>query len=185
MKTRSRGLDDAVIVRDARPGELAEVGRIRVTAYLAGGHLSPDSAYAPVLRDLGTADDGTVLVAVADQDDGDGDHTGGRILGTVMLQSWPDAGQVVTGEGEAEIRALAVPPEGQGSGTGSALLRAVIERAARTGVRHLLLFTQPDMLTAQHMYRREGFLRIPGRDWSPVPGFTLLAYGLRLTPDVT
>jgi ribosomal protein S18 acetylase RimI-like enzyme len=179
MKAGRRGLDDAVIVRNARPEELAEVGRIRVTAYQAGGHLSPDSRYAPVLAALGAAGDGTVLVAMPDQDGGDG-----RILGTVMLQYWPDAGQVVTGEGEAEIRALAVPPEGQGGGTGSALLRAVIERAARTGVRHLLLFTQPDMLAAQHMYRREGFRRLPDRDWSPVPGLTLLAYGLWLTPDV-
>lgn len=173
MMARIRGLDDAVIVRDALPEELAEAGEIRVTAYQAGGHLSPDSGYTPMLRALGTSGDGTVLVAVADQDRS-------RILGTVMLQYWPDAGQVVTGEGEAEIRALAVSPEGQGSGTGRALLRAVIERAELAGVRHLVLLTQPDMLAAQHMYRRAGFRRLPERDWSPAPGMTLLAYGLAL-----
>jgi hypothetical protein len=63
MKPRFGRLDDAVIVRDARPGELAEVGEIRVAAYRAGGHLSADSGYAPVLRALGTAGDGTVLAA--------------------------------------------------------------------------------------------------------------------------
>jgi len=68
-----------VIVRDALPGELAEVGQIRVNAYQAGGHMSPDSDYAPVLRALGATGEGTVLVAVAGPVDD-------RILGTVMLQ---------------------------------------------------------------------------------------------------
>ena len=175
MKPRSGRLDDAVIVRDARPGELAEVGELRVTAYQAGGHMSPDSGYAPVLRALGATGEGTVLVAVP----GEGDD---RILGTVMLQRWPEAGEVVAGRDEAEVRALAVSPEGQGLGTGSTLLQAAIERAAQAGVRHLVLLTQPDMRAAQHLYRQAGFRRLPDRDWSPVPGVTLLAYGLPLTP---
>jgi ribosomal protein S18 acetylase RimI-like enzyme len=160
-----------VIVRDALPGELAEVGEIRVTAYTDAGFLSPGSGYAPVLRELGSDGDGTVLVAV----------DGGKIIGTVMLRS---GGQVVAGPGEAEIRALAVAPAGQGRGTGSALLRAVIERAARDGVRNLLLLTQPEMLAAQRLYERAGFHRLPGRDWSPVPGLTLLAYELPLGSGV-
>src|SRR5258706_15215343 len=138
MRARSGRLDQAVIVRDARPAELPEVGEIRVTAYQAGGHMSPDSGYAPVLRALGEEGDGTVLVAVDGQDDG-------RILGTVMLQRWPEGGQVVASQDGAEIRALAVSPEGQGRGAGRALLRAAIERAERQGVRHLVLLTQPDI----------------------------------------
>lgn len=176
MKPRAVRLHQPVIIRDALPGELDEVGEIRVTAYQAGGHMSPDSGYAPVLRALGAAGDGTVLVAV---DEADHD----RILGTVMLQLWPQAGQVVVGPGEAEIRALAVTPAGQGRGTGSALLKAVIERSAQHGVRRLVLLTQPDMLAAQHMYLREGFHRLPERDWSPAPGLTLLAYGRMLAGD--
>jgi ribosomal protein S18 acetylase RimI-like enzyme len=162
-----------VIVRDALPEELAEVGEIRVRAYVAGGHLSEDSGYAPVLRALGSEGSGTVLVAVADHEDQ-------RILGTVTLQRGPAAGQVISGEDEAEIRALAVSPAGQGRGTGSALLQAVIERAERDGAANLLLLTQPDMRAAQHLYRRAGFRRLPDRDWSPRPGVTLLAYGLPL-----
>jgi ribosomal protein S18 acetylase RimI-like enzyme len=158
-----------VIVRDALPEELAEVGEIRVTAYQEAGFLSPGSEYAQVLRELDG--DGTVLVAV----------DGGRIVGTVMLRS---GGNVVTGPDETEIRALAVTPGGQGKGTGSALLEAVIERAARDGVRHLMLLTQPDMLAARRLYERAGFHRLPDRDWSPAPGFTLLAYGLRLGSGV-
>ncbi len=162
-----------MIVRDARPGELAEVGDVRVAAYLADGFLEPDSGYAPTLRALGRDGDGAVLVAVAGPDDG-------RLLGTVMLQPWPHAGQVVTGPDEAEIRALAVIPEARGRGTGSALLRAVIERAAQRGVRHLVLLTLPEMRAAQRLYRQTGFRRLPDRDWSPAPGVSLLAYGLAL-----
>ena len=167
---------DNVIVRDARPAELTEIGDLRVTAYQAGGFLLPESAYEPRLRTLGSDGGGTVLVAVPRDDDS-------RLLGTVMLQYWPDAGRVVTGPDEAEIRALAVVPDGQGRGTGSGLLRAVIERAAQRGVRHLVLVTQTDMRAAHHLYEREGFRRLPERDWSPYPGEILLAYGLPLTPD--
>lgn len=199
MKPRNAGLDHAVIVREALPGELAEVGEIRLNAYWAGGHMSPDSAYAPMLRALGSAGDGTVLVAVADQG-ADGDQGSeadqgaghqdqdnevsqggaGKILGTIMLQRGQDGGQLVSGEHEAEIRALAVAPEGQGKGTGSALLQAAIEHAERAGVRNLVLLTQADMRAAQYLYQRAGFRRLPDRDWSPRPGITLLAYGLPL-----
>jgi ribosomal protein S18 acetylase RimI-like enzyme len=198
MKLWYTQLDHAVIVREALPGELAEVGEIRVNAYRAGGHMSPESAYAPVLRALGSAGDGTVLVAVAGLgDDGDqgrgadqgndrqdqvneADQGNGTILGTIMLQRGQDGGQLVSDEHEAEIRALAVAPQGQGKGTGSALLRAAIEQAERAGVRNLVLLTQADMRAAQHLYQKAGFRRLPDRDWSPRPGITLLAYGLPL-----
>ncbi len=160
-----------MIVRDALAGELDEVGEVRVTAYRAAGFLSAESGYEPVLRALGSDGDGIVLVA----------EDGGRIVGTITLRS---EGQVVAGPGEAEIRALAVTPDGQGKGTGSALLRTAIERAASQGVRHLVLLTQPEMLAAQRLYRRAGFRRLPDRDWSPAPGRTLLAYGLPLRSGV-
>ena len=161
------------MIRDARPGELAEAGQLRVTAYRSGGFLSPSSQYAATLAALGTAGDGQVLVAVDD----------GQLLGTVMLQPWPHAGQLVTEQDEDEIRALAVDTDGQGRGIGRALLHAAIHRAAGTGVRHLVLFTQTDMVAAHHLYEQAGFGRLPERDWSPEPGVTLLAYGLRLPAD--
>ena len=164
-----------MIVRDARRDELAEVGEIRVAAYVADGFMSPDSGYAPTLRALGGNGHGKILVAV---DEGDG-----RVVGTVTLQFWPHGGEIGVQQDEAEIRALAVAPGEQGRGTGSALLRAVIERAAQAGVSRLLLLTQPEMLAAQHMYRREGFLRLPDRDCSPVEGLLLLAYGLPLAAN--
>ena len=164
-----------MLIRDAAPEDMAAVGELRVAAYRAGGHLAEDSDYEPRLRDLGADGKGEVIVA-------EGAGGGETLLGTVMLQQWPDAGELVTGPDEAEIRALAVAPAAQGTGIGSALLKAVIDRARQRGVRHLLLFTQPDMLAAQHMYEREGFTRMPERDWVQTPEFRLLAYGLRLGP---
>ena len=161
---------DPVTVRDAQPAEFAAIGELRVAAYQADGFLSDASNYGETLRTLGTDGTGQILTAVAD----------GRLLGTVMLQLPPHAGQVVRGPDEAEVRALAVAPEAQGRGVGRALLRAVAERAARRGVRHLVLSTQSGMDAARHLYMAAGFGRLPERDWSPVPGFTLLAYGLPL-----
>ena len=161
-----------MLIRDAHPDELAKVGQLRLDAYQADGFIAPESAYAPRLRDLGVDGLGAVLVAV--------DSAAGDILGTVMLQYWPDAGHVVQGPGEAEIRALAVRPGLQGAGIGRALLAAVIERANRDGVQHLVLCTQPDMKAAHHLYEQAGFQRLPERDWSPEPGDCLLAYGKNL-----
>jgi ribosomal protein S18 acetylase RimI-like enzyme len=163
---------EPVIVRDAEPAEFAAIGDLRVAAYQRDGFLSDASNYGETLRTLGTDGTGLILTAVAD----------GQLLGTIMLQLPPHAGQVVRGPDEAEVRALAVAPEARGRGVGRVLLRVVAERAARSGVRHLVLSTQSSMDAARHLYTSAGFSRLPDRDWSPVPGFTLLAYGLPLAP---
>lgn len=176
-----------VMIRNAAPGELAEVGEIRVGAYQAGGFLCADSAYAPTLRGLGADGNGDVLVAVvpgraAEAAAGPGVAAAGteRIVGTIMLQRWPHTGPVVTGPDEAEIRALAVSPDTQGQGIGTELLQHLLDRASRLGVRHLVLSTEPEMHTAHRLYERAGFVRLPERDWYPVPGLTLIVYGLNL-----
>src|SRR5215472_409365 len=179
-----------VEIRDARPDEFDELGDVRLAAYRADGFLSPQSTYAPMLRALGADGLGHVLVAV------DGEPSGsvgsassncpsqgsgyGRILGTVMLQSWPHNGESVAGPDEAEIRALAVLPEARGMGLGRTLLTAAITRAAAVGVGRLVLLTQPGMTAAQHLYETAGFDRVSERDWSPEPGVTLLAYALTM-----
>jgi len=164
-----------MLIRDARPEDFAKLGDIRVDAYVADGFMSPDSEYAPMLRALGSEGLDHVLVAVKDE------QNNAEILGTVMLQGWPQGGEVLTGAHEAEIRALAVSPAAQGVGVGRALLRAVIHRAAQEGIQHLVLLTQSDMKAAHHLYETAGFTRLAERDWSPEPGFTLLAYGMKLS----
>ena len=162
-----------MIVRDALPAELPQIGALRLAAYQAGDFLADESNYGETLRTLGFDGTGEILAAVGDQDD---------LLGTVMLQFWPHAEHVVRGPDEAEVRALAVAPAAQGQGAGRALLRACIEIATARGMRQLVLCTQSDMAAAQHLYADAGFRRLPDRDWSPVPGFTLLSYGRPLGP---
>jgi ribosomal protein S18 acetylase RimI-like enzyme len=206
-----------VIIREARPGELAAVGDLRVAAYEAGGFLNP--RYAPELRALGTQGDGTVLVAIeaddppasaapaagpadiatgarlagageaataanpadgatgAAADGGDGD---GKIAGTIMLVTWPRAGELVGGPDEAEIRALAVAPGVQQGGVGTGLLLTALNWAELAGARRVVLSTLPEMRAAHRLYERNGFRRLPDRDWSPAPGVQLLAYALEL-----
>jgi ribosomal protein S18 acetylase RimI-like enzyme len=168
-----------MLIRDARREEFPDIGELRVAAYLADGFLSPNSGYTPHLRALGADGVGQVLVAVADEEI-PGDGRPGSVIGTVMLQPWPDGGEIVTGPDEAEIRALAVSPEARSAGVGRALVAAVIELAAREGVRHLVLCTQPQMKHAHHLYEDAGFVRLPERDWQPESGISLLVYGKRL-----
>jgi len=205
-----------VQIRDATPGELAEVGDIRIGAYRAGGFISPDSGYATTLRGLGADGSGHVLVAcvpengdrIESADHGRAAAAGAadrgpagsgraaaagaaapgpagsghseRIVGTIMLQTWPDCGPIVAGPQEAEIRALAVRPQVQGQGVGRELLTRLIERAAWLGVRYLVLCTEPGMRAAHHLYQQAGFVRLPERDWSPAPEVRLLVYGMSL-----
>lgn len=163
-------------IRDARPDELESVGEIRVAAYLADGFLSAGSAYAPRLRALGADGDGDVLVAIEEDAEGSGRD---EIVGTVMIRNWP-GGQLIRAPDEAEVRALAVAPDSRGRGIGRKLVSAVVERARESGLRLLVLASQPDMVIAHHLYGQAGFARLPERDFEPAPGVTLLAFGLRL-----
>ncbi len=159
-----------VIVRDALPAELDQIADLRVSAYRADGFLPEQSTYEPALRALGQGGQDDLLVAVEP----------GRLLGTVMLQIWPAAGEVVRGPGEAEIRALAVDPAARGRGIGHALLTAITDRARHRGVGHLVLLTQTQMAVAQRLYLASGFIRLPERDFSPNESVRLLAYGRTL-----
>lgn len=158
-------------MRDVFPGEMEAVGALRVEAYRAGGLLT--ESYAPTLRSLGDGGRGTVLVAAEDGADA-------KLLGTVMLEPWHADSEVARSPQEAEVRALAVAPWAQGLGVGRALMGEVISRASAGGARRLLLSTQPAMTAAQALYRSLGFTRLPELDWTPVPGMTLLAFGLPL-----
>ena len=104
----------------------------------------------------------------------DGEH----LLGTVMLVTWPHGGEVLRDPCEAEIRALAVASAARGRGIGRALLAVVMQRAVAREVRELLLLTQPEMRTAQHLYTEAGFRRMPGRDYEYAPGHRLFAFGM-------
>ncbi|MFF5445090.1 GNAT family N-acetyltransferase [Streptomyces sp. NPDC012888] len=164
-----------IAIREARPEEYEALGEITAQAYVGDGLLdaNPDGYYLGVLRDVAArAEDSEVLVAVRED---------GTLLGGVAFAPPGSRYCDIAGPDEAEFRMLAVAREGRGQGVGEALVRACVERArAVDGVRALVLSTQPAMRAAHRIYGRLGFVRTPGRDWSPVPGVPLITYSLEL-----
>ncbi|WP_327114856.1 GNAT family N-acetyltransferase [Streptomyces sp. NBC_01341] len=162
-----------VSIRPVRATEHEALGEITAQAYLGDGLLDFGSAdpYLEQLRAVGRrAAEALVLAAVGSD---------GSLLGGVTYVApgspWAD----VARSDEAEFRMLAVSREARGRGAGEALVGACVERARATeGLSGVVLSTQASMESAHRIYRRLGFARTPERDWSPLPGFTLLTFRL-------
>ncbi|SDK56931.1 Ribosomal protein S18 acetylase RimI [Glycomyces sambucus] len=165
-----------VDIREVRPAEYTALGDLTVDSYLRGGFLigGLQDGYTPRLRDVAErAASATVLVAV----EGEGD----RLLGGVTIAFQGSPLMELGGDGDAEIRMLAVAPEAAGKGAGSALAAACVERArAEAGTKRIVLCSQREMTTAHRIYRRLGFEREPSLDWEPLPGVPLWAFSLAL-----
>jgi ribosomal protein S18 acetylase RimI-like enzyme len=161
-----------VEVREVRPTEYQEAGALVVAAYraLPGPHVS--DGYSGQLSDVERrASEAEVLVAVE-----------GGLLGCVTFV--PDATSPwaeLLHDHESGIRMLAVDPKVQSRGVGRALLRACLDRAGRIGQNALFLHSTPWMHAARHLYVQAGFVRVPDRDWLPVPDVPLLAFRRELT----
>ncbi|SBT47039.1 GNAT family N-acetyltransferase [Micromonospora auratinigra] len=160
------------VVRRAEPADFPAVARLTVAAYEADGQLKDEPGYAVTLADVAArAGAGEVLVAV--------DGADGAVLGAVTLVLAGSPYADLCGPGEAEFRMLAVDPAAQGRGAGAALVRACVARAAELGCSALVICVRAGMAASAHrLYERLGFVRVPGKDWTPVPGVDLL--GLRL-----
>ena len=137
---------------------------------MGGGLASPE--YGVQLRDVaGRADRAELLVA---RDDA------GRVVGSVALVLAGDFGEVTESDDEAAFRMLVVDPAVQGRGIGELLVTTCLDRARAAGKRRMVLSTDRRMTTAQRLYERLGFTRLPERDWTPVPGIDLLVYTYEL-----
>ena len=162
-----------LVIREARPEELADAGDVVVRAYRALWN-DPHHDYLEHIRDAaGRARHCPILVAVDPED--------GSVLGCVTYV--PGHGNPfaeLARETEAEFRMLGVAPEAQGRGVGEALVRACIARARAAHRSRMVLSTSSAMRSARRLYERLGFRRVPERDWTPVPGVDLLAYVLDL-----
>lgn len=156
------------------PGEYAALGELTVRSYQDGGFLigGLEDGYVPRLRDVAErAASATVLVAVE----------GERVLGGVTIAFPGSPLMELGGDGDAEIRMLAVDPDAHGRGVGSALAAACVERARQeAGIKRIVLCSQETMTTAHRIYRRLGFEREPALDWEPLPGVLLRAFALAL-----
>lgn len=166
-----------VLVREARPDELAAAGDVVVRAYLALGGEPPDEGYRGYLEHVrdaaGRAAHAPILVAV--------DEESGSVLGSVTyVPGRENRFAELARDGESEFRMLGVAPEARRRGAGEAMVRACLARARADGRCAIAISTSPVMRDAHRLYERLGFHRAPDRDWSPVPGVELWAYVLDL-----
>lgn len=147
-------------------------GRVVVAAFEAvpGAHMG--GGYAAELADVaGRAGVSEVLVAV----------DGLEVVGCVTFvpdDRSPLAEQLE--DGECQIRMMAVAPSCQGRGIGQLLLDASLDRARSLQRRAVFLHSTPTMSAAHVLYQRNGFVRLPERDWLPEPDLLLLAFRLDL-----
>lgn len=161
-------------VREARPHEFEEAGRVTADAYRE--FVRPgERAWEDYLRHIadvaGRADRTTVLVAIED----------GRILGTATVEvegriDLDEDGPL--GPEEAHIRMLGVAETARGRGVARALMAACEERARERGRTLVTLHTTARMPVAQRMYARLGYDR--GADRLFDDGFVLLSFSKRL-----
>ncbi|MER7404387.1 GNAT family N-acetyltransferase [Streptomyces sp. NPDC000070] len=166
-----------ILIRRVKPSEYDALGEITAQAYLNDGLLDFGESdwYLGELKDVAKrAAAADVLVATR----------GGHLLGGVTFV--PSGGPMadIARPGEAEIRMLAVAHQARGRGAGEALVRACVDRARATdGCVRVVLSTQRTMHSAHRIYERLGFVRVPERDWNPIPeldDITLLTYELTL-----
>jgi ribosomal protein S18 acetylase RimI-like enzyme len=155
-------------VRRATAADHAAIGEVTVAAYEEFG-AAAEVGYVEHLRDAASRDrEAELWVATEDETD--------DVLGTVTLcpngSPWREIGT----DDEAEFRMLAVAPTEQGRGVGSALMDLVVRRAREDAAAAIVLSSLAEMTAAHRIYRRQGFERVPDRDWSPVPGVDLIAF---------
>ncbi|HEY2947789.1 MAG TPA: GNAT family N-acetyltransferase [Micromonosporaceae bacterium] len=161
----------SISIRPARPDDHAAIARLTVAAYRADGQLDGGHGYERALADVtGRAGSGELLVA---EDDG---HLVGSVL--FVLPGSPYA--ELSGPGEAEFRMLAVDPSAQRRGVGQALVEACRARGMELSCRAIIIGVRDFARPAQRLYAQLGFVRVPERDWSPMPGVNLLALRLEL-----
>ncbi len=153
-------------VQAARTEDYDRIAALTVGVYVEGGLASED--YAPELADVADRASRAELLVVRD--------AGGVVVGSVALVLTGDFGEVTTSDEEAAFRMLVVDPAAQGRGIGELLVAACLDRARAAGKRRMVISTDPRMTPAHRLYERLGFVRLPERDWSPVPGVDLLVY---------
>lgn len=155
----------------ATPALYDEIGAVTVAAY--GPFLEgDDDPYVARLADVALRDrEAEVWVALDDD---------GAVLGNVTYCPPGSHWREISRGAEGEFRMLAVSPAAQGRGVGRLLATTVIDRFVREGAEGIVLSSLAVMTAAHALYASLGFRRLPERDWTPMPGVDLLAFGLAL-----
>lgn len=169
---------DAILIRNARPGEYAEIGRLMVDVYsqLEGFPKETEQPnYYKMLLNVGglaSKPDTEIIVAVAEED---------QILGAVVnfsdMQHYGSGGTATAEKNSGGFRLLAVHTNARGMGIGRLLTSECIQRAKRKNLRQVIIHTTRAMMTAWRMYESIGFKRSEDLDFMQGD---LAVFGFRL-----
>lgn len=150
--------------------ELAAVGQLTADVYIGDGFVAESDGYVAKLADTARrAREAEVWVAIGK----------GRLLGSVTFVRPGSPYREIAHDDEGEFRMLAVAPTARGRGVGQALVELCLRRSRELGYAGVRMSTMDRMASAHRVYERLGFTRLPDDDWSPEPGVSLLAYGMR------
>ncbi|HRH38788.1 MAG TPA: GNAT family N-acetyltransferase [Flavobacteriales bacterium] len=136
------------------------------SVYVGEGYTPADRAESFMRREV-LEPEGEMLMAV---------RADGAVIGATLFLHEGSRHHQVAMPGEREFRILAVLPKARGSGAGWALVHACMEHAVADDALGLVLWTRPNMLAAQRLYERLGFVREPERDEDDPRGFKRLVY---------
>ena len=166
--------DDVVLV-SAQPSHHAALADLFEAVFIGEGY-APASSSERLRNIAKIAEAGLLLVATGPK--------GNEVFGAVSCVEISSPLCEIARYGEAEMRLLAVHSHYRGQGLGSKLIRACIAHAAkRSSCNSLVLSTQPLMLVAQSLYQREGFKRVPSRDWTHSNGSERLVFSRPLVAN--
>jgi len=148
------------VIEPDEQSRLSEIGALTALAYLSDALVDAAHPYIPALRDAHARAEKAILLALADGDRGEG-----AIVGTLTVV--PPGSPFVerAGEGEFELRMLAVSPMERGRGIGADLTLAGVRLAVERGASGIVLSTMESMHAAHRLYERLGFVRREDLDW--------------------
>lgn len=155
-----------MIVRDARPEELATIRAMTVRSFEQYSATMSPGTWAGLRGAIDTALDSTEPAhrLVVERD--------GAIVGSVLLfaPSTDAYAGVAKRVNWPEVRMLAVEPSARGLGIGRLLMDESVRRARLDGASAIGLHTSDDMRAAMTLYTRMGFERMPEFDFHPEGG---------------
>ena len=155
-----------LVVRRAAAADLDAAGEVTVAAY-AEFTQGPDDHYVALLRDAARRDREAELWVA---------ELAGEVVGTVTIALPGSPWREIGADDEGEFRMLAVAPTARRRGVGDSLMQLVLDRFQSLGMTAVVLSSLAEMTAAHRIYERAGFVRVPERDWTPVPGVDLIAF---------